>query len=217
MILCTICMMEHSSQETFLQHFQENHINYESEDKKTIQLNQIMGDLKKNFTGFSISRKTTFDGSCLFVLQNDETEIEQLFDGNTFFKSPKNSKELIDELSEKLLIIQTIKEEVMNSNAFEYIACKGYSYGYSEDEHCFSFSFLLKRESRPRTINFYPYEYNQITDFIRTFQQFYATELKGVPSLIYKGGYFEGYAIDGVPIDEILKRAKRVQIEILEK
>ena len=207
-----------SNEDDLIKHIRENYVNV-MEDKSE-GVSSLLDVLNESFPDWKVNIE---DGQGWYAdyviyLKNDNTKIAQYYGtkNSDYTKNPDNISNLIKEINLKLETISQVTElaEKLFYN-LEYIKCTNYAYGYSEDEHSYKFAFKFKDSNEVNVEELYPYSCD-IEDFMNEIKKYNITSLEGKPNTYYDNGYFADYTIDGIKIEAIMTRNKKVKLEIIE-
>jgi hypothetical protein len=220
-LVCEICGEVFDTEEAMMQHFKDNHMKKKNCDTKGNVLLQL---LKGSFKEYSIEvlNDRKIAKAYHIVLTNDKngTVIQQRYgefkDSTRAFRNPSTEASLISAISEKIEIIESIKNTVKLNNQLENIECTGFYYGTCENSDSYHFKIKLKNDDMIIEENYYHYE-DELEMFIRKCNSYFSEKLEGYVSIESPWG--KEYYIDGEDIDTLLETAKRlnkkVRLEIL--
>jgi len=217
--MCSFCSTVFSGEESYIQHFKNEHASvdesFENDNHK------ILENLKTDFPACKIDMILDDDhwfAEVKFVIDDNGTLIEQ------YFRSKQDNDSYADTYSDLKNQVQWKihkKNELLSKielvGSFDKIVCDKFQYGYSDDEHSFDFSFVIKREKETRFTSFFPWSHDQTEDdFINDFKAYFLNSVEGAAAPYYENGYFQGYRIDGIPINEMLLKANTAKLFIIE-
>lgn len=230
--LCHLTKQLFNSKEEALDYFKTHHVNIIEEENEIVTKDQetliLLKSLEERFPDYHIKVEHAWmpEVGYLVELEKDNTKIQQHYldtskysYGSDSRDAPNTLNDLFLAIEDKFKMMKYLKESMLQVAEFEYIKCLGFSYGYSSDEHSYDFVYQLKGQPESIRTNFYPWDdrNNQtIESFVQEIKQYIVSFLEGKPEARWLDGYFQGYNIDGVPIETLLNKGKKVKLEILE-
>lgn len=223
--VCEIDGSIFSTEEELIKHLKKKYVK-EFKNKST-DVSEIYDVLKENFPDWKINIENGAGWYATYIirLNKDKTQIEQYYgndkDDNdksyTYKGNPENFKDLVSNIKWKIETAEQMVRDINSIGDFEDIYCKEFNHGYTSDEHHFTFLFKLKGWEDYSEERYYPWgENNDKEAFINNFKQYFVDKLEGEMHPYFYDGYFTGYVIDGVNINGLVRRAKKVRLEIIE-
>lgn len=178
--------------------------------------------LEKEFEGYNIKiTKSGAQGETFFIKMTKENfESQQRYfpyskDVENY--EPTDIIELIETIKLKFNFMEQLEKEISELGEFQYIKSKGYQYGFTKEEDGYIFEYKVKGDKIIRKKTYYIYNEDEgMEDLINHFKQYFINELEGQIKIKYKYGKFEGYEVDGVPLNYVLKSKKTIKLEVLE-
>lgn len=221
--ICQVCNKGFDSQEELVSHMITKHtvvktINKSNEveelknklyqelecDDNTIKINIIEDDQIHNARFFIILNHGDF------VIQQGYQDL----DTYSISRYPETYKELIQELEVKYSTISKIFKGVKSLGECDCFAFKSFIYGHTLNETGFWFELTPKNGDRVITLTYRCFE-EGYEDFISSLKQYFLDELEGGVTST-DNGYYTTYYVDGVDVQSLLCRGKKVRIEILD-
>lgn len=206
-----------STEDALLKHLRDNYVKvFENKDYKS---SDLLHQLQTRFPEYEVSIK---DGNgwysqYMIKLSKDDSVIEQMFGkkGSNDYNdtNPDTYNQLIASLEEKIATLQTVIKTVDEKFSFAAFEFDKYDYGYSDDEHCYTFRYKVNKDDEWDHERFYHYV-NSEDKFINNLRKYFVTVLEGAPDTYYEDGYFMGYCINGVNIEQMMSRNK-VRLEVI--
>lgn len=217
-LMCSVCDAVFSQEDSFIEHFKEKHIQIENET--FFENDEILSKLKNDFPNLKIDKIQYDDhmANFLFYVHDGDCLIEQFYQPQSeYYSFPRTYDELVADIKWKISKKDELLKKISNIGTFDEIICEKFDYGYSDDEHSFNFRFKTKGSKNDRFESFYPWAKDQSEDeFVRNFKRFFVKTLEGEVVSYYEGGYFVGYKIDGVLINELLLNANHAKLKIID-
>jgi hypothetical protein len=213
-----------SSEEELINYIRKKYVK-EFKGKKT-DISEIYDILHQHFPDWKVNVENGAGWYAEYIikLSKDRTVIEQHYanekaETDRFYVykgNPDNFQDLIKEISWKIETAKRMIDKIRSIGDFEDIYCKEFDYGYSQDEHHFTFVYKLKEWGDYSEERYYPWGEKGEDEFVNDFKKYFVTKLEGEIKPDYDDGYFNGYTIDGINIDGLVRRARKVRLEIVE-
>lgn len=203
-----------STEEELIQHIRSRYVKVL--EGKGHEVSDLHTRLQNDFPDYEINIE---DGKGWYTdyiirLVKDEGTIEQYYGNTQPNGNPDTYDQLVAEIKYKQKVIDNVLIAVSEKYQFSEFKLQNYDYGYSDDEHRYSFKFKINQEDEYSHEQYHPYS-QEADEFIEGLEKYFATVLEGSPSNIYDGGYFMGYSINGVDISMIMS-SKKVRLEVIE-
>jgi hypothetical protein len=217
--VCEMCDSVFYNEDLLINHIKERHIKvYED---KSIDVGELYEALKKEFPDDIISID---DGEGWYTeyrihIKHNGMDIEQHLgnDKNRLKNNPEFIEGAISEIKSKINTAEDIVKRLKEIGQFDTLNCRDFDQGQYSDEDKFTFIFKLPGEEKERIHTYYPWgKDSDVEKFIDGFKQYFVDKLEGIWLANYNEGYFEEFTIDGVSIDGLISRAKKVRLEIIE-
>lgn len=208
-----------STEEELLKHIRSKYVQvFEGKDH---EVSDLLYSLQNDFPDYEINIE---DGSGWFAqykitLTKNKGIITEYY-GSVDNKSPYNLNkpmqynQLVESVKEKINTYEAILKEVKEKYNFHTFDFKSFSYGYSEDEHSFNFSYKVNENDPLNIEEFYPYDI-ELEEYVGRLNKYFVKALEGKPSNFYDDGYFVDYTIDGIEIGMLMAN-KKVRLEVVE-
>lgn len=217
---CEIDKSVFSTEDELLKHIKNNYVKVF--ENKGYEPNDLLSTLQRNFPDYEIHIREGRGWYSEYVIElsKDSGTINQHFgsDGRDTDYSKDNPikvKQLISQIKEKIDTYESIIKEVKQKYNFADFQFHSFTYGYSNDEHSYTFSFRVNENDPWDSEEYFPYE-DEISDFIVSLNKYFVRVLEGKPQSYDEDGYFMDYLIDGIRIENIMSKNK-VRLEVIEE
>ncbi|MGG1659581.1 hypothetical protein [Brevibacillus sp. NRS-1366] len=190
--------------------------NYVTElDVRDIRVDELINKVQDAFPKFKVTIENGKGWYCDYKvsIRNKLMNFEERLGNNenphiSYDKNLETIEDVIKSLKHRQEIAQYIIDEVNKIGEFN-IECTRHSEGYSSDEESYEFTFEVSGEERHTY--FHPYNKDK-DEFIKEFYQYVLTSIEGKLKKVYDEGYFNGYEIDGVPIEGFDGKSVRLEV-----
>ncbi len=217
------CKMDNSvfsTEEELINHIRNRYV--QVLENKDHEPSDLLHKLQKEFPDYEVHIK---DGAgwysqYVITLSKDGLEIDQYYgnderDSVYNYGKPSSYADVIKELKEKINEYEYIVKRVKETYNFTEFKFSSYTYGYSNDEHCYKFVFKANEFDPWDSIEYYPSK-SEAFEFVYELKKYFVKKLEGKPERFYDGSYFTDYTIDGVEIGIIMDSNKKVRLEVIE-
>lgn len=182
----------------------------------------LLLDLKREFPDYKINIENGNGWYTQYIirLEKEDSEIVQYYGEDNRLssynqKAPSKFNVMVSEIKNKIQTSRLIVDKVKELYNFAEFKFNRFSYGYSTDEHSYTFDFKVNKDDPWDTEEYHPY-HREPEKFIEELHKYFATLLEGKPLVIYDdNGYFDDYTINGTKIGNMMQN-KKVRLEVIE-
>ncbi|RYI30461.1 hypothetical protein EVU96_08595 [Bacillus infantis] len=210
-----------STEEDLIKHIKNKYVKvFEGKEHSP---SDLLAALQKEFPDYQVSIRdgVGWYAQYIITLENEDSVIDQYYgeddrlDYSSIKSAPSKYYSMIEELKSKINTVEYITNKVNELYNFAEFKFNRFSYGYSQDEHSYSFSFKVNKEDSWDSEEFYPYNLDE-DEFIGELNKYFVTLLEGKPFPFHDdSGYFDDYTINGTKIG-MMMRNKKVRLEVIE-
>lgn len=203
--------LEEYIEKNFLEEIEEKEDEEETKEKVIISFEKAFPNTK-----IEITEGDGWFSQYKIYINDDVTIIEQRIGGEG---NPKSTKEAILEAKNKIVTIKLITEKIKENEKFENFFCELYEYSKQKESEHYLFYFKIKGENEYRYETFYPNkEGNSIEKFINKMRSYVIENIEGKVEIENLDENFKDiYSINGIPINPLLERAKKIRIKVIKE